>query len=293
MKDNNLDDLIIDSSRVKKSSNKNVLTIIVLFAIILLITILLTKIMIDKPTVSPLADMNKTELANNDLLPDINTSSAVDLNESNVTSLTAEVNDSTKIGQVVKQESKEEQETKNKEELAKESLANETTEKVVKTIEPVKAIAIKEIAPKQPKKAESVKKVIHKEAPKAVVKKETDKVEKKIEPVKEVIKKEAPKVEKKAEAPKAIVKKEAPKIEPKQDETATGSYYIQAGAFGSAENVKKVENAIHSAGLEYKSLQREKGTKILVGPFSSKEKAESALLKVKSNVNKDAFIVKP
>ncbi len=253
MKDNNLDDLIIDSSRTKKSGNKNILTIVVLFAIILLIAILLTKIMIDKPTVSPLADMNKTELANNDLLLDTNSSNAMDLNESNTTSQPAEVNSSINIGQVVKEESQEMQEVS----------------KVEQKVETVKEV-VKKVVPKVEQKVETVK-----------------------ESVKEVVKKVVPKVEQKVESVKEVVKKETQKAEVKKEVNSTGSYYIQAGAFGNAENVSKVETAIKNSGLEYKSLKREKGTKVMVGPFSSQEKAEAALKVVKSKVNKDAFIVKP
>jgi cell division septation protein DedD len=253
MKDNNLDDLIIDSTRVKTNGSKNALTIIVLLVIILLIAILLTKIMIDKPQVSPLADINKTELANNDLLLDTNTSDTLDLNESNVTAQPEEVNGSTSIVQVVKQESQKMQEV------------------------------VKKELPKVEKKVKSIKEVIKKELPK---------VEEKVESVKEVVKKELPKVEEKVESIKEVVKKELPKVEKKVD-TPSGSYYIQAGAFGSSENVNKVETAIKNSGFAYKSLKREKGTKILVGPFSSQAKAEAALVVIKSKVNKDAFIVKP
>jgi cell division protein FtsN len=275
MKDNNLDDLIIDSSRTKKSGNKNILTIVVLFAIILLIAILLTKIMIDKPTVSPLADMNKTELANNDLLLDTNSSNAMDLNESNTTSQPAEVNSSINIGQVVKEESQEMQEVS----------------KVEQKVETVKEV-VKKVVPKVEQKVETVK-----ESVKEVVKKVVPKVEQKVETVKEsvkeVVKKVVPKVEQKVESVKEVVKKETQKAEVKKEVNSTGSYYIQAGAFGNAENVIKVETAIKNSGLEYKSLKREKGTKVMVGPFSSQEKAEAALKVVKSKVNKDAFIVKP
>jgi cell division protein FtsN len=272
MKDNNLDDLIIDSRRVNKSGSKNVLTIVVLLAIILLIAILLTKIMIDKPQVSPLADINKTELANNDLLLDTNTSSTVDLNESNMTAQTAEVNASTNVGQVVKQESQKIQE-----------VVQKVVPKVEQKVESVKEI-VQKVVPKVEQKVESVKEAVKKEIPK---------VEKKVESVKEATKKVIPKVKQKVESVKEAVKKETQKIEVKKEVVSTGSYYIQAGAFGSAENVSKVETAIKNSGFQYTSLKREKGTKVMVGPFSSQEKAEAALKVIKSKVNKDAFIVKP
>lgn len=71
MRDNNLDDLIIDNMESKSNSGlKNLLSILALIIIILIVAILLTKIILKEPQEEKMVfDQNYTQMANPELQP--------------------------------------------------------------------------------------------------------------------------------------------------------------------------------------------------------------------------------
>ena len=56
-----------------------------------------------------------------------------------------------------------------------------------------------------------------------------------------------------------------------------GTWYIQVGAFENAENAHKLGNEIQTRNLPYKIEPANGLIRVLVGPYSSKEKASEAL----------------
>ncbi len=81
---------------------------------------------------------------------------------------------------------------------------------------------------------------------------------------------------------------------PKTTATA-GNIYIQVGAVTTTPE-PKVLNNLKAKGFEYKlypvDVNGKQITKILVGPYAKAEDAQTALISVRANVNKDAFIYK-
>ena len=77
--------------------------------------------------------------------------------------------------------------------------------------------------------------------------------------------------------------------------TSTGNIYIQVAALSSTPDPKFLGN-IKAKGYEYKlhpvNVNGKQITKILIGPYAKSEDAQTALISVKANVNKDAFISK-
>ncbi len=119
--------------------------------------------------------------------------------------------------------------------------------------------------------------------------------EPKAEPVKEVLSQTAPVVEKKEESPvKKLIKETA---EPKGEVSSVPSgYYIQVGSFAKFTPNKKFLTTIKENGYEYHILKTELNGKniqrVLIGPFKDRDSAKKANVKVKEDINKDAFIKK-
>ncbi|WP_263831881.1 SPOR domain-containing protein [Sulfurospirillum oryzae] len=74
---------------------------------------------------------------------------------------------------------------------------------------------------------------------------------------------------------------------------ADAGIYVQVGAVATAPDAKQL-NDIKSKGFEYKLyttvVNGNKVTKILIGPYAKSSDAESALVLIRSSVNKNAFI---
>ena len=101
------------------------------------------------------------------------------------------------------------------------------------------------------------------------------------EPVKKVVKKVVP---------KKVIKKETPK--------ANGSiaYYIQVGSFSKYAPNKKFLKSITDRGYSYKyhKVVRDGKSinKVLVGPFYDEKEAKDARIKIRSNIEAGAFLIK-
>jgi len=104
---------------------------------------------------------------------------------------------------------------------------------------------------------------------------------------------------------KEETKKEAPKAQPLLRSTEVGDthaagggsadagIYVQVGAVATTPEAKQLSD-IKSKGFEYKLyttvVNGNKVTKILIGPYAKSSDAESALVLIRSSVNKNAFI---
>ncbi|KFL34315.1 MULTISPECIES: SPOR domain-containing protein [unclassified Sulfurospirillum] len=75
--------------------------------------------------------------------------------------------------------------------------------------------------------------------------------------------------------------------------SADAGIYVQIGAVATTPDAKQL-NDIKSKGFEYKLyttvVNGNKVTKILIGPYAKSSDAESALVLIRSSVNKNAFI---
>jgi len=67
-----------------------------------------------------------------------------------------------------------------------------------------------------------------------------------------------------------------------------GIYYIQAGSF-SRKPAQDYLNKISAEGYAFHLLQ-EKGFKVMIGPFAAEQEAKRALARIRSKVNKGAFL---
>ena len=105
------------------------------------------------------------------------------------------------------------------------------------------------------------------------------------------------------EEPKKEVQKAAQpllrstEVSPSETRSSSGNadagIYVQVGAVATTPEAKQL-NDIKSKGFEYKLyttvVNGNKVTKILIGPYAKSSDAESALVLIRSSVNKNAFI---
>ena len=114
--------------------------------------------------------------------------------------------------------------------------------------------------------------------------------------------KEAAPAKTKEPAPAKV--KEEPKAQPLLRSTEVDSHpatggsadagiYVQVGAVATAPDAKQLSD-IKAKGFEYKLyttvVNGNKVTKILIGPYAKSSDAESALVLIRSSINKNAFI---
>jgi len=80
---------------------------------------------------------------------------------------------------------------------------------------------------------------------------------------------------------------------PTHSGTAEAGIYVQVGAVATAPE-QRVLNDIKAKGFEYRLystvVNGNKVTKILIGPYAKSSDAESALVLIRSSINKNAFI---
>jgi DedD protein len=118
-------------------------------------------------------------------------------------------------------------------------------------------------------------------------------------PVKPKVPKEVKKdIIKKSETPKPIVKKEIPKATEttsQQQIAQSGPFYIQVGAFSTVPD-KALILELQKGNYKYtfQKLERDgkQYSKLLIGGYSTKDRALEDLLKVRRDINPNAFIPK-
>lgn len=102
-----------------------------------------------------------------------------------------------------------------------------------------------------------------------------------------------PKVEAKKEVAKPATTAKSASEAPTHSGTAEAGIYVQVGAVATAPE-QRVLNDIKAKGFEYRLystvVNGNKVTKILIGPYAKSSDAESALVLIRSSINKNAFI---
>ena len=265
MNDHNLDDLIIDNIEPKSSKAKSALTIIALLIVVLIVAIILTSVVLDDPKSNdPAAQDNETEMVS----PELTLAN---------------------IGKVKKPQAEPKLNEIIEEELNKPVNAKKTAVTIdkpeVKVLEEKKVVA-KEIVEEIP-----LPKVETPEIPETKVIPEVIE-NKKVEITKEFEQTQnkapvVPVAEKVTPAVPAVASKPAKKPAP----VASGSYYIQVGAYKNAPS-QQLLRSIKNSGFSYKLTSGSSIKKLLIGPYTNRESANNALVRVKDRINKSAFIVK-
>lgn len=254
-KQDSLDDLIIsDNLGSKKSNNsKNMLTMIGLVLAVLIGAILLTKTVLEEPQ-KPKIPLEEN-LTNSALVQaDMNESNESDINES----MMLESNTSIPANEEINT-----------------SVSEVSTPKT--TVAPVVV----------------AKKVVEKTVTKETVKKPLP-VKEKVD-AKTEIKTEKKDINKTATANTEVKAKTETKTvaeNTKKEQATNETYYAQVGSFSTKPNDGFI-SIIKSNGYSYKVVTGQNGSsKILIGPYSGREKATVALVKIKDRINKSAFLVK-
>ena len=141
-------------------------------------------------------------------------------------------------------------------------------------------------APKEPKRSEeSVEEVAHE----TVTVEEERPAEKPVkeEPAPPAPKKEIVKTPKEVSQPKA-----QPKPKPAPVQASNEQYYIQVGSFSKIPSASRLVNALKRQHFNYTVMDINHMHKVMVGPYKSRAEADRAIVRVKSLINKNAFVVK-
>ena len=138
-------------------------------------------------------------------------------------------------------------------------------------------------APKEPE--ESVEEVAHE----TVTVEEEKPAEKPVkeEPAPPAPKKEIVKTPKKVSQPKTQSK---PKPTPVK--ASSEQYFIQVGSFSKMPSASRLVNALKRQHFNYTVMDINHMHKVMVGPYKSRAEADRAIVRVKSLINKNAFVVK-
>lgn len=273
MNDHNLDDLIIDNIAPKNGKAKNILTIIALLIVVLIVAIILTKIILKDPNAEQLAleKDNSTEM----ISPELTLQNATE---------TKKAQKKTTLSTIIEDEPK-----------APVPAPKEVKEKTPKIETPVK----KEVTVKKTKLPEES----------VAITKEFAQVptEQEIKPtVKKPIKEETPKIEESKKEPVQTAKPAPIKIIEKAKEHPTGrpvnvpkkihaaqGYFIQVGSFTQTPSSRFL-SIIKNSGFNYTITPAAKnGTKkLLIGPYDNRKAVDTALVRVRDRINKQAFVIK-
>ena len=270
MNDHNLDDLIIDNIDPKNGKTKSLLTIIALAIVVLIVAIILTRIVLQEPTKPLVLDDMETEMISPEL-------------------------------QLQKDEKKKEQSLALEKEKAKHT--SNTTQIEAPAVNTQSSESLKDESLKKETIAEVTQKVtqsLNEEKPAA-----TPKVEKNAVAAPQA--KPAPEVTKKT---KAVPNKNAAKSKPSQTEPAEKKagkknvqpskqsiakhgYYIQVGSYAQSPS-KNYLRIIKNSGFDYILAKASSGgtKKLLIGPYTTRKEADTALVRVRDRINKSAFVVK-
>ena len=280
MNDHNLDDLIIDTIEPKNAKTKSALTIFALLIVVVIVGIVLFRIISDGTSTNnnPYGD-NSNESENEMVEPELRLANVSKKAEKKTPQVTEMINDS--------EESSNKEPKLNK--IIEEELNMPVTDKKPETpiiLEP-KTIPAESV---KKETAETETKPVVVTTPKVDIKAVdiTSEFEQKPEVVKETVTEKVPEVK---EAKKASVVK--PVIQESTKPAAQVSYYIQVGAYKQSPS-KQLIRSIKNNGFNYKlTAPSARGTKkLLIGPYSSKNSVNNALVRVRDHINKSAFVVK-
>ena len=282
MNDHNLDDLIIDTIEPKSAKTKSALTIFALLIVVVIVGIVLFRIITDGTGTdhNPYGDNSSLNTDDEMVEPELRLAHVSKKEEKKPPQMDDMIND------------KEEKEPK----LNK--IIEEELNMPVKDKKPETAVILEtETAPAETVKKETAEtevKPVAAAAPKADIKAVdiTSEFEQKPEVAQEIVTEKTseavPEIKepvKKASTAKAVTHEPAA--------AAHVSYYIQVGAYKQSPS-KQLIRSIKNNGFSYKlTAPSAKGTKkLLIGPYSSRNSVDNALVRVRDHINKSAFVVK-
>jgi len=255
MKDNNLDDLIIDNMESKSNQGlKNLLSILALIIIVLIVAILLTKINIKNPQEEKMVfDQNYTQMIYPELKPTAQDNKTIS---------------SQKLSSVAEEEVQSFQSETIQEELK--------TEVAPETIAPIQETQPAVQQPIEPKPVAPKPATQHPIEPKPVAPKPA--TQQPIEP-----KPVAPQPAKpKPVAPQTTAQQVAYYIQ-------VGSFKSQP----SQNFLKVIKNHGYNYTIKQSSSNGTTVSKLLIGPYNEREEAKKALPGIRNRINKGAFLVHP
>jgi len=273
MNDHNLDDLIIDNIDPKTSKTKSFLTIIALAIVVLIVAIILTKIVLKDPNEKLVLDESDTEM----ISPELTLQPAAPKTDTSL------------------------KEGKSSQDLALHTPAKETTPKPAPAqptvIEPTASSLSSQDKTNSTEQAKAEEKArIEKEkAEQARLALEKEKIaaQKALEERlrKEQLAKEASLREQRAAAEKE--RQERLKREAAAKQAVQTSYYIQVGSFTQTPSSRFL-SIIKKSGFDYTITppNASGSKKLLIGPYSTRAQADTALVRVRDRINKSAFVVK-
>jgi len=270
MNDHNLDDLIIDNIDPKNGKTKSLLTIIALAIVVLIVAIILTRIVLQEPTKPLVLDDMESEM----ISPELQLQKDEKKKEQSLALKNEKAKYSSGTTQIKAPSVKTENSDSPKSEPLKKETITEVTQKVTQSLNEAKqAVAAKvektTIAAPQVKPEPEVSK-----KPKAVSNKN----------VAESKPSQAKSPEKKA------IKKN---VQPSAHSIAKHGYYIQVGSYAQSPS-KNYLRIIKNSGFDYILSKVSSGgtKKLLIGPYTTRSEADTALVRVRDRINKNAFVVK-
>jgi DedD protein len=270
MNDHNLDDLIIDNIEPKNGKAKSILTIIALLIVVLIVGIILTKIILKDPNANQIAlEKENTEMISPELTLQNVTKEEI---------AKPEVEKETLSNIIEKEEPKAPVPTPKVEEIKKETVV-EKTESIKESIsEPIKeTVKITN---------EFVQEPIPNNAKPTNVK-----IDPIIETKKEEIKQSKPLPEKIIE--KAKEKPSGRPVNIPATKTVTESaYFIQVGSFRKTPSSRFL-SIIENSGFNYNITPPSANgiKKLLIGPYENRKTVDTALVRVRDRINKQAFVI--
>ena len=288
MNDHNLDDLIIDTIEPKNAKTKSALTIFALLIVVVIVGIVLFRIITDGTSTdhNPYGDNSSLNTEDEMVEPELRLAHVSEKEEKKPPQMDEMIND------------KEEKEPK----LNK--IIEEELNMPVKDKKPETAVILEtETAPAETVKKETVEtevKPVAAAAPKVDIKAVdiTSEFEQKPEAAQKTVTAKTPVTENTPEAVPEVkepVKKAstAKAVTHEPAAAAHVSYYIQVGAYKQSPS-KQLIRSIKNNGFSYKlTAPSAKGTKkLLIGPYSSRNSVDNALVRVRDHINKSAFVVK-
>ena len=253
MNDHNLDDLIIDNLEPKNKKAKGILTIVALLIVVLIVAILMTSVMLDD---SDSNAQTATETESEMISPELTLQNA---------------------GKVKKPQA---------EPKLNEIIEEELNKPVVKKKEVTAVVPVNE----SKTKVESVPEVKHDNVTKIPV---TAKAAKnnKVEITHEFEQKSN--VSSVPQTSNNSASTKAPVVKPAQATHTTHGiqYYIQVGSYRNAPSAQ-ILRSIRNSGFSHKIFTKNGSKKLLIGPYQSRSAVNTALVRVRDRINKNAFVVK-
>ena len=75
-----------------------------------------------------------------------------------------------------------------------------------------------------------------------------------------------------------------------QGSEATAGFYIQVGSFSKFSPNKQLISTIESGKFNYRMQKSGDNNRLLIGPYATKQEAQSKLTDIREKINKDAFV---